>query len=139
MWHFNPKGLSPPTVTSRRRALLPHVFSLTLSTCSRQAFYGPGKAPASVRRYIFCDTFCTPITRGPTLSDGSVLCVVRTFLSGPSAAATRSFKSSCINALVSRKVQSIFQYFIYRLIVLINCLFLSDYTLRKILMPCFQH
>ena len=29
-WHFNPQGLSAPTVTDQYRALLPHIFTLTL-------------------------------------------------------------------------------------------------------------
>ena len=49
-WHFNPKGLSPHVVTNMSRALLPHVFTLTL---------------AQPRRYLFCDTFCIPNKPGP--------------------------------------------------------------------------
>ena len=33
-WHFNPQGLSPKPVARLRRALLPHVFTLT---CLRQS------------------------------------------------------------------------------------------------------
>lgn len=30
-WHFNPQGLSLLTIASQKRALLPHVFTLTLT------------------------------------------------------------------------------------------------------------
>ncbi len=54
-WHFNPRGLSAPAVARRRRALLPHVFTLALT-------------PRGSGRYGFCDTFCAPAlaSRRPT-------------------------------------------------------------------------
>ena len=46
-WHFNPQGLSAPTVADQRRALLPHIFTLTLF----QSIYTD-----CIRAVIFCDT-----------------------------------------------------------------------------------
>jgi len=65
-WHFNPQGLSPSTVACRRRALLPHDFTLT----SLQECGGLFSVTLSVSRR----------TAGPHPLDGAVLYVVRIFL-----------------------------------------------------------
>lgn len=48
-WYFNPRGLPTARITTNRRALLPHVFTLTLIP----QFYGTG-------RFVFCGTFRIP-------------------------------------------------------------------------------
>ncbi len=63
-WHFNPQGLSPSPIARERRALLPHVFTLT----------------PRIRGGYFLRHSLYPENSGPHPLDGVVLYVVRTFL-----------------------------------------------------------
>ena len=53
-WHFSMQGLPFPTVTSRDRELLPHVFTITRSA------FAEARADKAV---IFCGPVCFPIQR----------------------------------------------------------------------------
>lgn len=46
IWHFNPQGLSASRIAAKRRALLPHIFTLI-----------PPRG-LGVGTVIFCDTLC---------------------------------------------------------------------------------
>ena len=69
-WHFNPQGLSPPNITTRRRALLPHVFTLTTPrrggllsvTLSVEAGFLPLPPPLKWYGALHCPDFPLPIT-----------------------------------------------------------------------------
>lgn len=75
-WHFNPQGLSAPRLAPGRRALLPHVFTLT---------------PAETGAVVFCDTLCSRSLRtGTHPLGGAALCVVRTFLPLPAYAGKKA-------------------------------------------------
>ncbi len=63
-WHCNPQGLSFPNVTIRKRALLPHDFTLILQSI----------IISIVRRYCFCDTFCLlHLSKSPAINRCGVL------------------------------------------------------------------
>ena len=120
-WHCNPQGLSAPIVAYQRRALLPHIFTLTNPTMPLKRKYEPTfypffrKAnkqiamrllkPKCANLYvtlpfgegrggaavIFCDTCCLSFRKSHPLG-GAVLCVVRTFLVLHTAARDRTMR-----------------------------------------------
>lgn len=88
-WHFNPQGLSLPTVANRDRVLLPPVFTLT-----------PAQKIESWR--LFSATLSMPFPKNREKLrrlGGAVLCVVRTFLPERRQSGLRFFYFGCCHPL----------------------------------------
>ena len=93
-WHFSLQGLPFRVVTGTERGLLPHIFNLT-----------PSQSDGTV---IFCGTFSSRRLEpaGALLSQGALLCAVRTFLP---FAKRRSDNPACSAAKLDEKKALILQ------------------------------